>query len=209
MAVGLHSWSYRLKRGFDFLAALALLIVLAPVFAAFGLLLRLEGGTAFFSHRRVGRNGRPFACHKFRTMVPDAEARLAHVLATDPAAREEWARDFKLKNDPRVTALGEFLRLSSLDELPQLWNVLVGQMSLVGPRPVVQAELERYGDAAALYLQVRPGLTGLWQVSGRNDTSYEERVRLDAEYVCNWSFALDLRILFRTVGVVIGRRGAY
>ncbi|GAB3262986.1 sugar transferase [Chitinimonas naiadis] len=197
------------KRVLDVISALLLSLVLAPLLLLIAFCLRLQGGSALFAHVRVGRHGQLFRCYKFRTMLPNAEQRLQELLARDPQARAEWARDFKLKRDPRVTPLGEFLRKSSLDELPQLWNVLCGEMSLVGPRPVVEAELLRYGEQAALYKSVRPGVTGLWQVSGRNDTSYAERVQLDAQYVQNWSFALDLKILWRTVFVVLLRRGAY
>jgi lipopolysaccharide/colanic/teichoic acid biosynthesis glycosyltransferase len=158
----------------------------------------------------VGRGGALFGCLKFRSMVIDSEARLAELLARDPAARAEWEATRKLKRDPRVTSVGRFLRASSLDELPQLINVLRGEMSLVGPRPVIQAELEQhYGAAAAHYMSVRPGITGLWQVSGRNDTTYEQRVRLDVSYVARASFAEDLRILLATPVAVLRRRGAY
>ena len=142
-------------------------------------------------------------------MRPDADKVLNELLENDPVARSEWDKDFKLTNDPRITAVGHFLRRTSLDELPQLINVLKGEMSLVGPRPIVQAELARYGEQTALYLQVTPGITGLWQISGRNDTTYAERVALDAWYVQNWSLWYDIAILFKTVDVVINRRGAY
>ncbi|MFC4160208.1 sugar transferase [Chitinimonas lacunae] len=197
------------KRLFDLIGATLLLLLLALPMLLLMWRLRAEGGSAIYGHLRVGRDGRPFRCFKFRTMVPDADRRLAELLASDPQARAEWEREFKLKNDPRVTRLGDFLRRSSIDELPQLFNVLRGEMSLVGPRPVIEAELVRYGDKLADYLAVRPGMTGLWQVSGRNDTSYEHRVALDSDYVRNWSFSRDLVILFRTVGVVLGRKGAY
>ena len=156
----------------------------------------------FFAHTRVGRHGRLFRCFKFRTMVPNAAEVLAELLARDPAARAEWARDRKLRNDPRITPIGRLLRKTSLDELPQLFNVLRGEMSLVGPRPVMPDELERYGEAQDRLSQVRPGLTGLWQISGRNDVDYERRVHLDAWYVRNWTFWYDILILFRTLLVV-------
>lgn len=197
------------KRLVDMVLASLLLLLLAPVLLGLALALRLQGGAALFAHVRVGRHGTPFHCYKFRTMLPDAERRLQELLARDPEARREWEKDFKLRRDPRVTPFGEFLRRTSIDELPQLWNVLRGDMSLVGPRPVVVAELQRYGNRAALYTSVRPGITGLWQVSGRNDTTYEERVSLDAQYVQNWSLSLDWHILWRTLFVVLGRRGAY
>lgn len=198
-----------LKHGFDILGASFLLAALSPLFAYLVWRIRQTGGAAIYGHRRVGKHGKPFQCYKFRTMVPNAEAILKDLLASDPVARAEWARDFKLKNDPRVTAIGAFLRKTSLDELPQLWNVLKGEMSLVGPRPVVQAELERYGDQLDYYLETRPGITGLWQISGRNDIDYCDRVNLDAWYVKNWSLWYDFVILAKTVRVVLRGKGAY
>ncbi len=188
-----------IKRLFDITAALAGLILCAPVFAVLSFLIRRDGGPAFFSQTRIGRGGRPFRCLKFRTMVTDAEARLQALLASDPEAAAEWARDQKLRNDPRVTRVGRFLRQTSLDELPQLINVLKGDMSLIGPRPVVPSELDRYGPRKGYYLRVRPGITGLWQVSGRNKTTYEQRVMLDSFYVMNWTFLRDLDIIWKTV----------
>jgi undecaprenyl-phosphate galactose phosphotransferase len=198
-----------LKRMFDVLGSLALLITLAPMFAYLSWRIRQTGGAAVFSHRRVGRYGRMFSCLKFRTMVPDAESVLRRYLEGDPGARAEWERDFKLKDDPRVTPIGRFLRRTSLDELPQLWNVIKGEMSLVGPRPIIEEELQRYGDQVDYYLETRPGITGLWQISGRNDTTYEDRVALDSWYVRNWSLWYDLVILVKTIGVVLRGRGAY
>ncbi|WP_070107025.1 undecaprenyl-phosphate galactose phosphotransferase WbaP [Burkholderia plantarii] len=198
-----------LKRGFDLIAGGILMIMLLPVFALLAALVARDGGSAFFGHTRIGRNGRKFKCLKFRSMVLDADKVLAELLERDSAARAEWASDFKLRNDVRVTPIGSLLRKTSLDELPQLWNVLRGEMSLVGPRPVVEQEIERYGEDAAYYLLARPGMTGLWQVSGRNDTDYARRVFLDAWYVRNWSLRGDLAILFKTVGVVLHRDGAY
>jgi lipopolysaccharide/colanic/teichoic acid biosynthesis glycosyltransferase len=142
-------------------------------------------------------------------MVPNAGQVLDELLARDPQARAEWSRDFKLKNDPRITAIGAFLRETSLDELPQLWNVLKGEMSLVGPRPIIEEELERYGDQVDYYLEAPPGMTGLWQISGRNNTGYEDRVALDSWYARNWSLWYDLVIMIRTVRVVLARKGAY
>jgi undecaprenyl-phosphate galactose phosphotransferase len=198
------------KRGFDLLLGSALLIFTAPLIGVIALaIVAADGWPAFFWHRRIGMNGRPFACLKFRTMVQDAEARLQAVLERDPAALAEWQRDRKLKDDPRISRLGAWLRRTSLDELPQLWNVVVGDMSLVGPRPVVEAELERYGDRAGFYLKTRPGLSGLWQVSGRSDVDYGERVHLDCHYVRNWTPLWDLALLFATVRVVLSRKGAY
>lgn len=196
------------KRAFDLTAAVLLLVIFAPAILFLAALVALlDGGKPFISLRRVGRDGRHFPCWKIRTMVVDAEARLKQLLAEDPEAAEEWARDQKLSNDPRVTWLGKVLRSTSLDELPQLWNVLRGEMSLVGPRPVTDAEMVRYGDASASYVSVRPGVTGLWQVQGRNSVSYDERVRLDVEYVSRLSFMSDLSILVRTVGAVLNRTG--
>lgn len=162
-----------------------------------------------FSHERVGLGGTTFFCLKFRSMYEDSDTRLETLLAGDPSARQEWSEHYKLKEDPRITPLGHFLRESSIDELPQLVNVLRGDMSLVGPRPVIVEELEKYGDAKEAYLSVRPGLTGLWQVSGRNDLDYETRVALDTKYVETWSFKADVIILLKTIRVVIERRGAY
>jgi lipopolysaccharide/colanic/teichoic acid biosynthesis glycosyltransferase len=163
----------------------------------------------FYGQWRIGYGGRRFRAWKFRTMVVNAEQQLEMHLANSPELRREWERDHKLRNDPRVTAIGRFLRKTSLDELPQLANVLIGQMSLVGPRPIVEEEIVKYGDAFRLYLRVRPGLTGLWQVSGRNDTGYAQRVRLDMHYVRNWSPWLDIHLLARTIGVIAGQKGAY
>jgi lipopolysaccharide/colanic/teichoic acid biosynthesis glycosyltransferase len=200
----------RAKRVLDVTAAGALLVLILPVMLGIAVALRLSGGPAMFGQMRVGQGGTPFRCLKFRSMVPDAEARLAEHLRDNPAAAAEWAERRKLRNDPRVTRFGAFLRATSLDELPQLLNVLRGEMSLVGPRPVVAAELEaHYGPAGtAAYIACRPGVTGLWQVSGRSDTSYAKRVALDMRYVRHWSLALDLRILLATVPAVLRRRGA-
>ena len=203
------SWSYARvgKRAFDITAGLLLLLLFAPAILLLGLLVSSDGGKPFISLRRVGRDGNHFACWKIRTMVVDAETRLAQILAQDPEAAAEWARDQKLVDDPRVTRLGKALRSTSLDELPQLWNVVRGDMSLVGPRPITDAEMVRYGDAGPYYISVRPGLTGLWQVQGRNSVSYDERVSLDVTYVSRLSFKNDISILFRTVGAVLNRTG--
>ncbi|MGR3465073.1 sugar transferase [Limimaricola sp.] len=195
------------KRSLDLVLALLLLSTLGPIILILCLIVRLDGGPGLFGHPRVGRNGRSFRCWKIRTMVPNAGERLEQLLASDPKAREEWERDHKLRNDPRVTRLGNFLRETSLDELPQIWNVLTGEMSLIGPRPVTETELDRYGSHRPVYLSLRPGVTGLWQVSGRNDTSYDQRVQLDAEYRQRISPRTDLAILLRTVGVVLHRTG--
>jgi Undecaprenyl-phosphate galactose phosphotransferase WbaP len=199
-----------LKRALDILGAGALLLLAAPAFALLALLIRADGGQVFYAHERIGRGGRRFGCLKFRSMVTDSQARLAALLDADPAARAEWEATRKLRDDPRVTRTGRFLRATSLDELPQLLNVLRGEMSLVGPRPVVAAELAaHYGAAAEYYLSVRPGITGLWQISGRSETTYDTRVALDTQYATNLSIWTDLRILLRTPMVVLSRRGAY
>jgi undecaprenyl-phosphate galactose phosphotransferase len=199
------------KRGFDIAAAALIILLAAPVLLTIWALVRLDGGSGLYGHPRVGQGDRMFHCMKFRTMVVDSDAVLQALLASDERAAEEWARTRKLVRDPRVTRIGRFLRASSLDELPQLFNVLRGEMSLVGPRPVVRAEIDMFyhGADRVAYLSVRPGLTGLWQVSGRSDATYDQRVRLDREYVNTASFGLDVAILWRTVAVVLLRRGAY
>lgn len=198
------------KRALDIIGAGVGLVLLAPFFLIVALMVRADGGPAFFAHQRVGRGGKLFGCLKFRSMVIDSQARLEALLANDPAARAEWEATRKLKNDPRITPIGRFLRSTSLDELPQLINVLLGEMSLVGPRPVQEAEIDRYyGASAAHYMAVRPGITGLWQVSGRSETSYESRVALDVAYVSRPSLLADLSILLRTPVAVLSRRGAH
>ncbi len=197
------------KRIFDFLVASLLLLAIAPIMIIIALLAKLDGGPALFGHRRIGANGETFVCWKFRTMVQNADEVLKRVLASDPAAREEWDRDFKLKNDPRITRIGRVLRVTSFDELPQLFNVLKGEMSLVGPRPIVAKEIARYGSAFHDYARCRPGITGAWQVSGRNNIDYGARVRLDQDYARNWSFRRDGYILLLTAVVVVQGRGAY
>jgi lipopolysaccharide/colanic/teichoic acid biosynthesis glycosyltransferase len=198
------------KRVLDLAGAGALLLFTLPVFLLIALLVKLDGGPVFYAHERVGRRGRLFGCLKFRSMVTDSDRRLAALLATDPAARMEWETSRKLKRDPRVTRIGRFLRASSLDELPQILNVLRGEMALVGPRPVQAAELAAYyGAAAQHYMAVRPGITGPWQISGRSETSYAQRVALDVGYVNTPSVLTDIRILLRTPAAVLARRGAY
>jgi Undecaprenyl-phosphate galactose phosphotransferase WbaP len=197
------------KRALDIQIAFSLLVVLFPLLLITVLIVMSDGGSPVFGHPRVGRGGRKFRCLKFRTMVKHSDAVLEHLLATDQQAREEWNRAFKLKNDIRVTPIGRILRKTSLDELPQLWNVLRGDMSLVGPRPIVEKELAKYGDDLRYYLMVKPGVTGLWQVSGRSNLDYERRVALDVDYVKRSSLALDVSILLRTLKVVFERDGAY
>jgi lipopolysaccharide/colanic/teichoic acid biosynthesis glycosyltransferase len=190
--------------------ALLLLVLLAPIMALIAVLIwRMDGSPVSYSHYRVGLGGRVFRCLKFRSMRKDSDAVLRALLAVDARARSEWERDRKLSRDPRITPVGRFLRRTSLDELPQLLNVLAGDMNLVGPRPITLAELPRYGQARWHYLSVLPGMTGLWQVSGRNRLSYEDRVSLDRRYVDTRSWHMDLQILVRTVKVVVGREGAY
>ncbi|RKT99449.1 UDP-phosphate galactose phosphotransferase [Burkholderia sp. Nafp2/4-1b] len=197
------------KRSFDLVGASMLLVVLAPVLLGIAWTVRRDGGPAIFGHERVGQNGRRFKCLKFRSMVTNADAVLKALLERDADARAEWDREFKLKHDVRITPIGRLLRKTSLDELPQLLNVLKGDMSLVGPRPIVEAELERYGTDVRYYLMAKPGMTGLWQVSGRNDTDYSTRVSLDVSYVREWSLRRDIGILFRTINVVVRGSGAY
>ena len=198
-----------IKRCFDLAASICVLIVGAPILLWIAAKVMASGRPIFYGHKRVGQNGKHFLCYKFRTMAVNADVLLKELLERDPEARAEWDRDFKLKNDPRITSIGQFLRRTSLDELPQLWNVLKGEMSLVGPRPVVDAELERYGPQVDYYLEAKPGVTGLWQVSGRNDVSYDTRVYLDAWYVKNWSLFNDIVILLKTVKVIFKKDGAY
>lgn len=210
MRNNLRRWPARLtKRIFDTLTAIFLLILLSPVMLIIAYMIRRDGGPAVFAHPRVGKRGKIFKCFKFRTMVVDAENQLEKLLQIRPELRSEWEADRKLLHDPRVSPLGRFLRRSSLDELPQLLNVVRGEMSLVGPRPVVRTELRRFGSDASYYLLVRPGMTGLWQISGRSSLDYDKRVYLDAWYVKNWSFWYDLIILFKTINVVLARQGAY
>lgn len=200
----------RVDTGINFILALAVFVFILPLLVLIALaILCQDSGPVVFAHKRVGRNGRPFYCLKFRSMAADAEARLAEVLRTDPAAQAEWDRDHKLKNDPRITTLGNFLRRSSLDELPQLFNVLRGEMSLVGPRPIVFDEARKYGRRFDNYCAVKPGITGLWQVSGRNDVSYTSRVAMDCLYARKKSLVLDMWILAATVPAVLCRRGSY
>ena len=195
------------KRAFDFAAAAAALTLLAPAFLVIAALIRRDGGPAFFIQPRAGRGGAPFGCYKFRTMAVDAEARLEAILAADPHKRAQWGAYQKLDGDPRITPVGHFLRMTSLDELPQLINVLKGEMSLIGPRPMLMDQMEMYGASLDAYVRMRPGITGLWQVNGRNATPFEERARLDDWYARNWSLWRDVVILVRTVREVFGGSG--
>ena len=199
-----------LKRAMDLVLALTVLALASPVLLLiYGLLKIFDPGPAMFSQLRVGRDGRTFTVFKFRTMRVDAAARLEHLLETDPKAAAEWAEFQKLKNDPRVTLLGRFLRKSSLDELPQLMNIVRGEMSVIGPRPVTSGEIHRYGADYPYYTAVRPGVLGLWQVKGRNKLTYPERIAYDVQYVKTWSIWQDIKILFMAVPVVLLGLGAY
>ena len=199
-----------LCRVLDVLIASAILVFIAPLMLVIAALIRFQdGGPALFRQSRVGYGGETFKCLKFRTMVIDAEARLNALLARDPEALREWKADHKLRKDPRITALGAFLRKSSLDELPQLFNVLKGEMSLVGPRPIVPAEIPRYGRWFSHYCTVKPGVTGLWQVNGRNDVSYQRRVALDVLYARTYGVRRYIQIMAATVPAVLLRSGSY
>ncbi len=191
------------------LLALLAILALSPLLLVIALLIwRVDGAPVFFGHYRVGKDGKLFRCLKFRTMRRDSQRLLSELLANDVALRMEWERDQKLEHDPRITGIGHFLRKTSLDELPQLLNVLKGEMHFVGPRPVTVQELDRYGQIRWQYVSVLPGITGLWQVSGRNNTSYEERIVLDRQYVERRCPSIDLMIMVKTVRVVLRRDGA-
>ncbi len=199
-----------IKRLMDISLALFAMLVLAPVMVIIIALVRSTSpGPIFFSHRRIAKNGAFFSMWKFRTMCVDSAEVLDHYLAMHPDARAEWNLTHKLKNDPRITSIGLFLRRYSLDELPQIWNVLTGRMSIVGPRPIVAAEVEKYGEFFDHYCRVKPGVTGLWQVSGRSKVSYPNRVKLDCDYVANWSLFRDFKILLATAKSVVNQDGAY
>ncbi len=198
------------KRVFDLVFTIVGGILISPILLAITLAVAIDNrGRIIFAHERVGMYGKKFPCYKFQTMVPNAKEQLEKYLAENPAARREWDETFKLTHDPRVTRLGNYLRRTSLDELPQLWNVIRGDMSLVGPRPIVEEEVPRYGENIREYYMVLPGITGMWQVSGRSDTTYPERVAMDTWYVRNWSVWIDLMYLFKTVKAVVTSKGAY
>ena len=199
-----------LKRTFDFFASLIGTVIIAPILLVIAFLIyKSSPGPIIFAHMRIGTNGKVFPCYKFRSMVNNSQEMLCKYLEGNAEAREEWNRDFKLKNDPRVTQIGAFLRKTSLDELPQLFNVIKGEMSLVGPRPIIDKEIEKYSDSINDYYLVAPGMTGYWQISGRSDVDYDERVSMDSWYVRNWSFWQDIVILIKTIKVVFGKKGAY
>ena len=195
------------KRVTDLTLAFLMLPILAPVIGVLYLLTCRDGGPGFFGHRRIGKDGKVFKCWKIRTMVVGAEAKLQEHLKSNPEAAAEWARDFKLNNDPRITRLGNFLRKTSLDELPQLWNVIKGEMSFVGPRPIIRTEMHKYAGYQWAYLAMKPGVTGIWQVSGRNDVDYGERVAMDVEYLSQAGLAFDLGVVFKTANAVLKRTG--
>lgn len=195
-----------IKRVFDFISSLIAIIVFLPVFLIIIAAIKLDSkGPVIFSHKRLGQGGKLIKVYKFRSMVQNADEVMKNFTKEQ---KEEFAKNFKLENDPRITKVGDFLRKTSLDELPQLFNILIGNMTVVGPRPIVEKELEKYGVYGDKFLSVKPGLTGLWQVSGRSDTTYEERVSLDMEYIDKRSFWFDLKIIFKTVIVVFRREGA-
>ncbi|NUN64744.1 sugar transferase [Pseudanabaena biceps] len=196
------------KRSLDIAFSLVVLSILSPIYLGIAcLILASSQGSVLYIHPRVGLGGRQFNCIKFRTMIDGAEQLLEEYLSSCPISRAEYESSFKLKQDPRITKIGKFLRITSLDELPQFWNVLMGDMSVVGPRPLVQAELIKYGSAIDRVLSVRPGIAGLWQVSGRNDIPYDRRVQLDASYVRLMSLGLDMKLILKTIGVVIFPKG--
>lgn len=199
------------KRIFDIAAASALILILLPVIVSIYLLvILLDGAPVLYGHSRIGRGGKAFKCWKFRTMVRDSDKRLAELLKNNPAARDEWEATRKLRNDPRIIpGIGRFLRKTSLDELPQLFNVLAGQMSMVGPRPVVRGELSRYGAFRTHYTSVRPGLTGPWQIGERSNDDYDNRIDKDVKYIENWSLGGDFEIVLKTARVVVDTKGAY
>lgn len=197
------------KRLLDIVVATSMLIILSPLFLYVAFNVSKTGKPIIYSHQRIGRDGAPFNCLKFRSMVTNSDEVLAELLQNDPVAKAEWEKDFKLKNDPRITDIGKFIRKTSLDELPQLINVIRGEMSLVGPRPITTIELKRYKSSAKHYLSMKPGITGLWQISGRNDIDYDTRVGMDRWYAGQASIWTDLVILFKTVRVVLKREGSY
>lgn len=198
------------KRAFDFGLALMAIILLSPLLFLVGVAVRLsDGGPTFFGHTRIGFSGRPFKCWKFRSMLPESAGLLKDHLSSNPEAALEWQQTQKLRNDPRVTPLGHFLRNYSVDELPQLFNILSGDMSFVGPRPIEWAEHTKYGASLRHYMSSRPGLTGLWQVSGRSNSTYQKRVAFDRYYVTHWSMLADVVLIFRTVPVAITGSGSY
>jgi Undecaprenyl-phosphate galactose phosphotransferase WbaP len=203
-------WNLGIKRLMDLGIVVMGGLILMPLFLVISALVKISSpGSVFFGHKRLGKDGKPFTAYKFRSMVQNSNEILDALLKSDPGMREEWAENHKLKNDPRITKIGKFLRRTSFDEFPQLINVLKGEMSLVGPRPIVNDEVEKYGEDFNRIFSVKPGLTGLWQVSGRSDTDYGERISFDTYYLQSWSVWLDIWILYKTFGVVLRGKGAY
>lgn len=202
--------SLLMKRFIDLLILFLSSFIVVPLVLLVSIIIKLTSkGPVFYGHVRVGQNGKSFKCWKFRSMIVDADKQLEKILKENPAMREEWEKDRKFTNDPRVTPIGKFLRRTSIDEIPQLFNILIGEMSFVGPRPVTAPELVKYGKMADYVLSVKPGLSGMWQISGRSDTIYEERITLDTYYIQNWSVWLDIWIIIRTIWVVLKGKGAY
>lgn len=205
-----HPLSAFIIRALDIMISVAALLFFSPVLLVVALIVKLQdGGSFFYSQRRLGLGGREFACHKFRSMLVDSQARLEQLLATDADARAEWARDHKLKQDPRITGFGRFIRKTSLDEFPQLFNVIKGEMSLVGPRPIVRDEIKKYGRTFPIYTSIKPGITGLWQISGRNNISYARRVAMDRYFAGRCTVGFYLYILVMTVPAILVQRGSY
>lgn len=199
-----------IKRVFDFLLALTAIIILSPLLVSVAIAVRLsDGGPAFFGHTRMGFSGKTFKCWKFRSMAPNSDAVFKEYLANNPEAAREWHLNQKIQNDPRITRLGYFLRKYSIDELPQLFNILVGDMSFVGPRPIQRSEFDKYGYSLRHYLSTRPGLTGLWQISGRSNSSYQKRVVFDRYYVTHWGMLTDIALILKTVPVAVTGSGSY
>ena len=196
--------------GVDLFLCLIAAVLVIPFSIIIGLIIKITSpGPVFYGHKRVGKNGKQIKCWKFRSMCNNSQEILEKILKEDPVRRAEWEKDRKFIDDPRVTKFGKILRKTSLDELPQLWNIFIGEMSFVGPRPVTQDELDKYGEYSDFILSVTPGLSGMWQISGRSDTGYEERITLDTYYIQNWSVWLDIWIIIKTVWVVINGKGAY
>jgi len=195
------------KRLFDILFTITVLPIIVITIIFLAIIIKLDGGTIFFGHNRLGKDGKYFKCWKLRTMVQNAEEILQIELEKDPLTKEIWEKNYKLNNDPRITKIGKILRKLSLDELPQFWNVLVGEMSVVGPRPVTVKEIALYGKKIETIHMIRPGVTGLWQISGRNDTSYDERVKLDIKYAKNINFQNDIKIIINTIWIVFTGNG--
>jgi Undecaprenyl-phosphate galactose phosphotransferase WbaP len=204
------SWNLTIKRCLDVGMVIAGGIIILPFLLVIALLIKLSSpGPVLYKHKRLGQNGKELAVYKFRSMVAKADEKLKAMLEADPKLRAEWETNFKLKDDPRITGIGKFLRRTSFDEFPQLINIIKGEMSLVGPRPVTRGEVERYGEDFYRIFSVKPGLTGLWQVSGRSDTDYEERIAYDSYYLQSWSVWIDIWVLYKTIGVVFHGKGAY